>query len=102
MWENEKGMATVDGCMLISKLVAQANEKTLKNDEVRVGCFLRTGMLVTLDVSDDDKIKPQGLTISYTIPDGVDLTSNKYVAGAVDNQSDWDTDVIDGVNQLVQ
>ena len=36
--ESEKGMVTADRCVLISKLVAQANEETLKNDEVRISC----------------------------------------------------------------
>ena len=98
LWESEKGMVTADRRVLISKLVAQANEETLKNDEMHISCFLRTGMLVTLDGSEDDKIKPQGLTIPFEMPDEVDSTSSNDDEDAVVNsQCDWDKDVEDGI-----
>ena len=97
LWESEKGMVTADR-RLISKLVAQANEETLKNDEMRISCFLRTGMLVTRDGSEDDKIKPQRPTIPFEIPDKVDLTSSNDDDNAVVNsQCDSDKDVEDGI-----
>jgi hypothetical protein len=42
--------------VLMSRLVALANDEALQNDKMRIGCFQRTGMLLTLDGSDDDKI----------------------------------------------
>ena len=56
MWETEKGMTAAQRRILISNLVSAANKEILKNDKLRIGCFQRTGMLLTLDGSDDDKI----------------------------------------------
>jgi hypothetical protein len=50
-WEDEKGMPTGARRVLISQLVAQANEDVLKDDKMRIGCFKRTGCLMTLDGS---------------------------------------------------
>ena len=55
-------------------------------------------MLVTLEGSDNDKIKPQGLTIPLILPDGVDLSSNNDEADVIDIQSDLDKYVNDGTN----
>ena len=55
-----------------------------------------TDFLCSRTLSDDDKIKPQGLTIPFIVPDGLDITSNDDKADVVDNQSDWDKDVKDG------
>lgn len=100
LWEDEKGMTAGDRRVLISRLVAQANEENLKNDEMRIGCFCRTGMLMTLDGSDDDKIKPQGLTIPFVVPEGVDLSSNNEDDNEVDTRTDWDADADDRINNV--
>ena len=52
----------------------------MHRDELRVGCFKRTGVLLTLDGSGDDDIRPQGCPESHLpvkIPDTVDLTADK-------------------------
>jgi hypothetical protein len=69
----EEGMNAGERRILISNMVAMANKEVLQNDEMRVGCFTRTGMLLTLDGSDDDKIKPQGCT---QLPIQVPVVSN--------------------------
>jgi hypothetical protein len=56
LWEDETGVATGDRRVLMSKLVAEANKEVLENHKMRIGFFERTGMLMTLDGSDDDKI----------------------------------------------
>ena len=62
----KRAWANVGKHVLISKLVAQAHEDPLNNDEMmHIGCFLRTWMLLTLAGSDDDEIKLQGLTIPF-------------------------------------
>ena len=104
LWEDEGGMIPGDRRVLMSKLVAAANEEVLKNDKMRIGCFERTGMLMTLDGSDDDKIRPQGLTITVVVPQGVDLTTdnhdfNNLTADEIDNQSDWDDTVNDDIRE---
>jgi len=43
--------------VLMSKLVADATEELLSNDEMRVGCFERTGMNLTKAPSIDDDSK---------------------------------------------
>ena len=58
----EAGMTAGERRLLISNFVDRANQITLKRDKMRVGCFIRTGCLMTLDGSDDDKIQPQALT----------------------------------------
>ena len=88
----------------MSRLVALANDETLKNDKMRIGCFERTGMLMTLDGSDDDKIRPQGLTIPVVVPQGADLTAdddtfNRIADDEIDNRADWDDDVNDGIRE---
>ena len=40
----------------MSKLVAKTHEEVLRNYKMQIGCFERTGILMTLDGSDDDKI----------------------------------------------
>ena len=76
-WESDKGMTAAERRVLISTLVSKANKSSLSNDSMRIGCFERTGMLLTADGSDDDKIRPQGLSQSFLpvkVPDGADLT----------------------------
>lgn len=84
--------------------MSKANEEVLKNDDMRIGCFERTGMLMTIDGSEDGKIKPQGLTESWTIPQLEELsTTNNSLDddddNAVDTRSDWDDDVDDAIRE---
>ena len=58
----EEGMSAPERRILISNMVADAMTECLKMDDMRVGCFERTGVLLTLDGSDDEKIRPQGLS----------------------------------------
>ena len=58
----EEGMSAPERRILISNIVADAMTECLKMDDMRVGCFERTGVLLTLDGSDDEKIRPQGLS----------------------------------------
>jgi hypothetical protein len=98
LWEDEKDMVAGDRQVLISKLVSQANAETLMNDELWIGCFRRTGMLTTLDGSDDDKIKPQGLTCEFKIPEVLELSSNEDSDDEIDTQTQWDADADDEIN----
>lgn len=53
--------------------LASASRKIVANDSLRVGCFERTGMLLKLNPGpDDEKVKPQGLKLPYTIPTQVE------------------------------
>ena len=73
----EEGMTAGQRRVLISKLVSAANKEVLENDTMRVGCFRRTGCLLTLDGTDDDLIRPQGLSqenLPIKIGGLVDLT----------------------------
>jgi DDE superfamily endonuclease len=104
LWEDEKGMLAGDRRVLMSKLVALANDEVLKNDSVRIDCFQRTGMLMTLDGTDDDKIRPQGLTIPVVIPQGADLTAdddsfNRISADEIDTQNGWNDDADDDIRE---
>jgi hypothetical protein len=47
LWEDDAGMVPGYQQVLISTLVAQANEELLKNDKMRIGCFERAGMLTS-------------------------------------------------------
>jgi len=58
----EEGMSAKERRVLIANIVAAAMTECLKMDDMRVGCFERTGVLVMLDGSDDEKIRPQGLS----------------------------------------
>jgi DDE superfamily endonuclease len=57
LWEDEAGMVPGDRRVLMSRLVALANDEVLKNDRMRIGCFQRTGMLMTLDGSDESVLR---------------------------------------------
>jgi hypothetical protein len=59
-WEH--GMKPAERRILISTFVDLATTISLKKDDMRIGCFIRTGCLMTADGSDDDKIRPQALT----------------------------------------
>jgi hypothetical protein len=74
------------------------NKEVLENDKMRIGCFERTGMLMTLDGSDDDKIRPQGLTIPVVVPEGADLMHDDHDNNFEnDSQCEWDDDVDDTI-----
>jgi len=73
-WEG--GMTAAERRILTSNLVATANKEVLEADHNRTGCFFRTGMNLTLDGSDDDKIKLQGCTeYPIKVPELIDLAS---------------------------
>jgi hypothetical protein len=59
-------------------------------------------MLMTLDDSDDNKIRPQGLTIDVVVPQSVDLTEgdniNIYDKG--NNKRELNDDVDDDIREL--
>jgi hypothetical protein len=69
-WETK--MNAMERRVLVSYLTAEANDKMLTQqmDAVRIGCFERTGCLIThqVDAEKDKLIKPQGVTIKFTIP----------------------------------
>ena len=46
LWESEKGLTAAECQVLISRLVCEANKEVLANDNARIGCFERTGMLL--------------------------------------------------------
>jgi hypothetical protein len=65
----ETSMSPAQRRVLMSKLVADATEEVLSNDDMRVGCFERTGMNMTKapSIDDDSKIRPQGFTKNVEI-----------------------------------
>ena len=61
--------------VLICKFVAEANEEAMAKEESRVSYFCRCGVLITLDGTGDELIKPQGCTkLPITVLDFVHLT----------------------------
>ena len=67
-WEGK--MTASERRVLINHLVAEATEKVMKNDEMRVNCFVMTGSLLQYTKSEaDDLIKPQGVRTKIVIPD---------------------------------
>ena len=74
----ERGMTAGERRVLISKFVAIANEDAMGKDDSRVSCFRRCGVLLTLDGTMDDLIKPQGCTkLPIKIPDHIDFTTEE-------------------------
>jgi hypothetical protein len=74
------------------------NKEVLENDKMRIRCFERTGMRMTLDGLDDDTIQPQGLTIPVVVPEGADLTHDDHDDDFEnDSQCEWDDDVDDTI-----
>ena len=56
-WEGK--MTAGERRVLINNLVAEATEKAMKNDDMRINCFVRTGFLLRYTKSKaDDSIKP--------------------------------------------
>ena len=67
-WEGK--MTASEFRVLINYIVAEANDITMRNDNARVGWFLRTGCLLEFTKSsNDDKIKPQGVKSKIVIPE---------------------------------
>ena len=68
-WESK--MTAMERRILISHLVSHAQDEMLlpRNDKMRIGCFERTGCLITKQVCEKDAlIKPQGVTVPFTVP----------------------------------
>ena len=64
-------MTAMERRVLVSHLVARAQDYMMlpENDSKRIGCFERTGCLITRMVCDRDAlIKPQGVTDPFVIP----------------------------------
>ena len=78
LWE--KGMAASERRVLVSKFAAQANEEVIKKDDSRVSCFSCCGIMLTLDGTGDELIKPQGCTkLPLKIPEYIDQSlSNDF------------------------
>jgi hypothetical protein len=100
-WETD--MNPAQRRVLMSKIVAEATEEVLANEDMRVGCFERTGMLMTKTpvAEEDAKIRPQGFTKKVVI-DAANLDDNdvEFVneTNAVDNEeieSGWTADDMD-------
>ena len=69
-WETK--MTAAERRVLVLYLIGEANEKILQEDydELRIGCFRRTGFLITATVDEryDCMIKPQGITTDFNVP----------------------------------
>jgi hypothetical protein len=70
-WEGN--MSAPERRILISNLISKALSEIMEedNDKMCVGCFERTGCLITMLVNNeyDSKIKPQGMAPgTYTVP----------------------------------
>ena len=89
----EAGMTAGERRVLISHFVDKANKEALANDKARVSCFRRCGVLLTLDGTGDDAIKPQGCTkLPVVIPETVDLTRGDFnKPDEVLQPEDWDS-----------
>jgi len=86
--KREANMTASERRILVSYLVGQANSKMMSDemDDLRIGCFERTGCLITrdIDVKLDKKIKPQGVTVSLKAPTEappIDLNIQEEVVG---------------------
>ena len=69
-WIGNEKMSVSARRILISNWVGEANKKLqgVDYESFRKGCFLRTGCLITADGSEDDKIKPEGLSGFDVVP----------------------------------
>jgi hypothetical protein len=88
----ERGMTAGERRILISNIAGAAFKETMKDDKMRVGCFKRTGCLLTLDGTDDELIRPQGCTkLPLEIPQAlVDLTYDPNAIEEVVTPEEWD------------
>ena len=74
-WEGK--LTASERRVLLSHLVAEATDLAMKDDKMRIGCFKRTGCLMTYHPSDmDNDIKPQGVTSQIVIPSTHDNSNN--------------------------
>ena len=70
MLKQEGKIIVSERWILINHLVAEAIEQVTKKDEMRVGCFVRTGSLIQQTKSKaDNLIKPQGVKSKTIILD---------------------------------
>jgi len=81
----EANLTASERRILVSYLVGQANSKMMSDemDGLRIGCFERTGCLITRDI-DVELIKPQGVTVSFKVPTEappLDLNIHEEVVG---------------------
>ena len=87
--------------VLVLHLIGEANRKMMSSemDEMRIGCFRRTGCLITRDVNAelDALIRPQGVTVEFNIPSG-ETVENSDFDNVVD--SALNDDGSDGLGQL--
>lgn len=69
----EAGFKAKERRVLMTNFLASAAMKAEQDDQLRRGCFERTGCLIRLDPSPehDAKIKPQGLRLPYVIPNAI-------------------------------
>ena len=83
LWE--KGMAASERRVFVTKFVAKANEEVMKKDDSRVSCFCRCGIMLTLDGTGDELIKPQGCTkLPLEVLEYVDETSSNDFDDPID------------------
>ena len=74
-WEVK--LTASDQHVLLSHLVAKATDLAMKNDDMRIGCFRRTGCLLTYHPSvKDDEIKPQGVISKIVVTVTYDNNNN--------------------------
>ena len=90
----ERGLTASECRILISNFVAAANDEVMKNES---SCFRRCGVLLTLDGTGDELIKPQGCTkLPISIPETVNQVKENYNNPLeILQPEDWDSGVID-------
>ena len=93
----ERGLTASERRILISNFVAVANDEVMKNESSCLSCFRRCGVLLTLDGTGDELIKPQGCTkLPISIPETVNQAEENYNNPLeILQPEDWDSGVID-------
>ena len=67
-WESK--LTASERRVLMTHLVAEANDLALMDDRMRVGFFKRTGLLIDYSKSEfDDDVKTQGVASKIVVPD---------------------------------
>ena len=75
----ERGLTASERRILINNCVAAANDEVMKNESSRISCFRRCGVLLTLDGTGDELIKPQWCTkLPLSIPETVNLVEENF------------------------
>ena len=96
------GLTTSERRILISKFVASVNDEVMKNESSRISCFRICGIILILDDTGDELIKPQGCTkLPLTIPETINLVdkNRKYSSEILQSEAcahgvtDEDTDI---------